>query len=63
MRHLSYETHPKAPMTDTLRRCPFDATIECMSTAAVAIVCALGILVPVLLGLLPSQRKRHAARR
>ncbi len=42
---------------------PVDATIECMSAAVVAIVCALGILVPVLLGFLPSQRKRHALRR
>lgn len=34
-----------------------------MSIAPVAIVCALGLLVQVLLGFLPSQRRRHAVRR
>lgn len=34
-----------------------------MTTPILAIVCALGIIVPLVLGLLPSQRKRRAARR
>lgn len=34
-----------------------------MSTPIIAIVCALGVIVPLALGFLPSQRKRRATRR
>ncbi|QGS35189.1 hypothetical protein FOB82_09815 [Corynebacterium xerosis] len=38
-------------------------TIGRMSTLIIAIVCALGVIVPLALGFLPSQRKRRATRR
>ena len=38
-------------------------TIGRMSTPISAIVCAVGVIVPLALGFLPSQRKRRAARR
>lgn len=34
-----------------------------MSTPIIAIVCALGVIVPLALGFLPIQRKRRATRR
>lgn len=37
--------------------------LRIMTTVTLAIVCALGIAMPILLGLLPSQRRRRAARR
>lgn len=38
-------------------------TIGRMSTPIIAIVCALGVIVPLALGFLPRQRKRRATRR
>lgn len=34
-----------------------------MTAAILAILCALGLIVPLVLGFLPSQRRRRAARR
>ncbi|WP_448256691.1 hypothetical protein [Microbacterium aurum] len=43
-------------------RCTIHGTIGRMSTPIIAIVCALGVIVPLALGFLPSQRKRRATR-
>jgi len=44
-------------------RCTIHGTSGRMSTPIIAIVCALGVIVPLALGFQPSQRKRRATRR
>ncbi|MBF0580815.1 MULTISPECIES: hypothetical protein [Corynebacterium] len=46
--------YPRRTIHETIRR---------ISTPIIAIVCALGVIVPLTLGFLPSQRKRRATLR